>query len=58
SYCILKALENARNGDLENGLVFAGANAWKINKMTTVKDLINELVSEANEILKNNPITQ
>ena len=58
TYCILKALENARKGDLENGLVFAGANAWKINQMTTVKKLLDELVSEANQILKDNPITQ
>jgi NAD(P)H-dependent flavin oxidoreductase YrpB (nitropropane dioxygenase family)/3-hydroxymyristoyl/3-hydroxydecanoyl-(acyl carrier protein) dehydratase len=58
SYCILRVLENARNGDLDNGLVFAGANAWKIDKMTTVKELMDELVNEANQILKEQPITQ
>jgi len=51
SYCILKALENARKGDLENGLVFAGANAWRIDKIVKVKDLIKELVDEAEQIL-------
>jgi NAD(P)H-dependent flavin oxidoreductase YrpB (nitropropane dioxygenase family)/3-hydroxymyristoyl/3-hydroxydecanoyl-(acyl carrier protein) dehydratase len=56
SYCILKALENARKGDLENGLVFAGSNAWRIKEITTVKKLIKELVDEANEILSKNPI--
>ena len=40
SYCILKALENARKGDLENGLVFAGSNVWRVEKMTTVHNLI------------------
>ncbi|MFA5431274.1 MAG: nitronate monooxygenase [Candidatus Paceibacterota bacterium] len=56
SYCILKALENARKGDLENGLVFAGANAWKINKIVKVKDLIKELVEEAEQILIKEPL--
>ena len=58
SYCILKALENARKGDLENGLVFAGSNAWRINKITTVKELIKELIDEANQILSNKPLIQ
>jgi len=56
SYCILKALENARKGDLENGLVFAGSNVWRVNKMTTVKNLIKELVDEANAILAKDPL--
>lgn len=57
SYCILEALENARKGDMENGLVFAGSNVWRINKMTTVKELIQELVSEANAILAKQPLS-
>jgi len=57
SYCILKALENARLGDLENGLVFAGSNVWRVNKMMTVKDLMEELVDEANAILAEDPLT-
>jgi NAD(P)H-dependent flavin oxidoreductase YrpB (nitropropane dioxygenase family)/3-hydroxymyristoyl/3-hydroxydecanoyl-(acyl carrier protein) dehydratase len=56
SYCILKALENARKGDLENGLVFAGANAWKVDKIVKVKDLIKELVDEAEQILTKDPL--
>ncbi len=56
SYCILKALENARKGDLENGLVFAGANAWRIDKIVKVKDLIKELVDEAEQILARDPL--
>lgn len=56
SYCILKALENARKGDLENGLVFAGANAWRINKIVKVKELIKELVEEAEQILIKDPL--
>jgi len=55
-YCILKALENARKGDVENGLVFAGENVWRVKEMTTVKKLIKELVDEANETLKKEPL--
>jgi len=55
-YCILEVLENARKGDLENGLIFAGSNVWRVNKIVSVKKLINELVTEANEILKNKPL--
>ncbi|GAI03663.1 unnamed protein product, partial [marine sediment metagenome] len=56
SYCILEVLENARKGDLENGLVFAGSNVWRVNKIVSVKELIQELVTEANEILKHQPL--
>lgn len=56
SYCILKALENARLGDLDNGLVFAGANVWRVKEITTVKKLIDELVDQANGILNKEPL--
>ncbi|MBD3208692.1 MAG: nitronate monooxygenase [Candidatus Nealsonbacteria bacterium] len=56
NYCILDALEQARKGDLENGLVFAGSNFWRIEKMTTVKELLAELVEEANQILSEEPL--
>lgn len=56
SYCILDVLEKARKGDIENGLVFAGSNVWRVNKIVSVKELIQELVTEANEILKRQPL--
>lgn len=56
SYCILKALEAARKGDLDNGLVFAGTNVWRVQKMSTVKEIIDELVNEANAILAKEPL--
>ena len=46
-YCISKALINAVKGNLEDGLIFTGSNAYKIEKMTSVKELITELVSSA-----------
>lgn len=42
-YCITKALVDAVNGDIKNGLIFCGANVGRINKMTTVHELITEL---------------
>lgn len=42
-YCITKALIDAVKGDVENGLVFCGANTGRIREMTTVHDLIQEL---------------
>jgi len=56
SYCILEVLENARKGDIENGLVFAGSNVWRVNKLVSVKELIQELVREAEEILSREPL--
>lgn len=47
-YCITKALVNAVNGDLDNGLIFCGSNVDKINKITTVHDLMSELVCDIN----------
>lgn len=45
-YCISKALINAVKGNLDEGLIFCGENASRLTKMTTVKELIDELVSE------------
>lgn len=42
-YCITSALINAVKGDLDNGLIFCGSNAYRINKITSVKELLNEL---------------
>ena len=43
-YCISEALINAARGDIDNGLVFCGANAYRINKMMSVKELLDELM--------------
>jgi hypothetical protein len=45
-YCIALALTNAKKGDLENGYAFAGANAWRVDTIVSVKDLIETLVGE------------
>lgn len=43
-YCITKALVEAVNGNINGGLVFCGANAYRLKEMTTVKALFEELV--------------
>ncbi len=45
-YCIARALTNAQKGNLNDGFTFAGANAYKIDKIISVKELIENLVSE------------
>ncbi|RKD21587.1 NAD(P)H-dependent flavin oxidoreductase YrpB, nitropropane dioxygenase family [Caminicella sporogenes DSM 14501] len=50
-YCISDALINSVQGDIERGLVFVGTTAYRLKEITTVKKLINELVSEAEESL-------
>ena len=45
-YCITLALLNAMRGKLENGFAFAGSNAYKANKIISVKDVIEELKAE------------
>jgi nitronate monooxygenase len=46
-YCIASALVSAAKGMLNNGFAFCGANVFRVNKIVTVKELINELVTEA-----------
>lgn len=45
-YCIAKALLNAYSGDLDNSIIFCGQNAFRIKKIVSVKELINELIAE------------
>ncbi|SJZ47698.1 NAD(P)H-dependent flavin oxidoreductase YrpB, nitropropane dioxygenase family [Pilibacter termitis] len=42
-YCISEFLLKAVNHDTENALLFAGANVYRVNEITTVKKLIDEL---------------
>ncbi len=50
-FCIAKGLIDAVEGDIDNAVVFAGTNVSRINKIVTVKELIDEIVSEASEEL-------
>lgn len=45
-YCIALALTNAKTGNLEDGFPFAGANAYRVDKIVSVKELIETLLKE------------
>lgn len=47
-YCISMALVNARNGNLNDGFAFAGANAYLVDKIVSVKELIKTIMQEYN----------
>lgn len=47
SFCIAKALIDAVDGDIDNGLVFSGSNVGRIKKIVSVRELIDEIVGEA-----------
>jgi len=46
-YCISQALMEAVKGNTKEGLLFTGSNAYKIDRIVTVKELMEELVQEA-----------
>ncbi len=43
-YCITNSLVEAVKGNIDEGLVFCGENAYLLNKMTTVKEIFKELI--------------
>ena len=45
-YCIVLALYNAARGNFNKGYAFAGTNAWRTEKIQSVKDIFNELMDE------------
>lgn len=45
-YCITQALIHAVKGNVDNGLVFCGANTWKAQKIETVKEVIDSLLED------------
>jgi nitronate monooxygenase len=45
-YCIALALIQAKKGNLKRGFVFSGQNAYRIDRIVSVKELINTLAQE------------
>lgn len=43
-YCITKALINAVEGNVKEGLIFTGSNGYRINSIISVKELLDEIV--------------
>ncbi|MDI6601870.1 MAG: nitronate monooxygenase family protein [Thermoanaerobacteraceae bacterium] len=48
-YCIAQALLNAQKGNLDEGFAFCGQNAYRVDKIVHVDELMDELVKEAEE---------
>ncbi len=51
-YCIAEALFKAISGDLDNAVVFAGSNVTKVKKIISVKELMDSIVRETIDELK------
>lgn len=45
-YCISDALLASVQGNMEEGLIFTGSNAWRIKEIVSVKELMQQLVAE------------
>ncbi|MGL5042812.1 MAG: NAD(P)H-dependent flavin oxidoreductase [Culicoidibacterales bacterium] len=44
-YCIAESLADARDGIRETGLFFTGANGWRVDRLYSVKELLQELTA-------------
>lgn len=56
-YCIMLALYNAFKGNFRHGYAFAGSNAFRAEKITTVKETIQTLMQEwANKVKSSLPL--
>jgi len=49
-FCIIRALTRAQQGDVETGLVFTGANMWKIKEILPVHEIFRRLKAELAQI--------
>jgi len=50
-FCIVRALDRAQRGDVETGLVFCGSNAWRAERIGTVREIFDELFPESEAVL-------
>lgn len=50
SFCIIRALTRAQQGDVETGLVFTGANMWKIKEILPVHEIFRRIKEELAQI--------
>lgn len=49
-YCIMKALDNSRLGNIDEGIVFAGKNVYKVKDILPVREIFDRLVKEVESI--------
>jgi NAD(P)H-dependent flavin oxidoreductase YrpB (nitropropane dioxygenase family) len=55
-YCISERLTKARNGDIEEGLVFSGENVYKMKEIITVREVFDMFISQAESVFRE-PVT-
>jgi len=53
-YCINDRLTASLNGDVKKGLVFSGANTWKMDEILPVSEIFDRFVTEAESMYKEN----
>lgn len=53
-YCIMLALYNAFKGRFDHGYAFAGVNAWRAEKIDTVRNVMSTLSYEYDECVQKN----
>ncbi len=51
-YCISERLTASLKGDVENGLVFSGANTFKMKEILSVQEIFNRFVQTAESVYK------
>ncbi|MCL1980638.1 MAG: nitronate monooxygenase [Proteobacteria bacterium] len=51
-YCISERLMAAFNGDVENGLVFSGANTFKMKEILSVKEIFDNFIKAAESVYR------
>lgn len=51
-YCINERLTKACDGNIEEGLVFSGANTYKMKEILSVREIFNRFVKEAEALYK------
>jgi NAD(P)H-dependent flavin oxidoreductase YrpB (nitropropane dioxygenase family) len=51
-YCISERLVKARDGDVENGLVFSGEHVYKMKEILTVREVFEQFVSQAEALYR------
>lgn len=49
SFCIMKALNRAEQGDIDNGLIFTGKHLCKIKEILSIKEIFEKIEKEFNE---------
>jgi len=58
SFCIMEALVQAQQGNMREGLVFAGERAHLIDSVLSVKEIVSDLTEEARRFLSSEQISE